>query len=129
MGRTKKCTQLTRRARLSKGEQFSETADIIETVLEENDLIDAYITLCVHAGIAAADVICCARLGMHASGDAHDEAVPLLRKIDQKAATDLKTLLDMKTPASYSDAPLSVTKRRQAKRAADRLMEMAREAV
>ncbi len=52
MGRTKsqKCTQVTGRARLCKGEQFSEAADIIETVLEENDLIDAYITLCVHAG-------------------------------------------------------------------------------
>ena len=127
MGRVKKCTQASRRARLAKGEQFSGAADIIETATEESVLIDAYVTLCVQAGIAAADVICCARLGEHASGDAHDEAVPLLRKVDRKAATDLKTLLDMKTPASYSDAPLSLAKRRQAKRAADRLMDMARQ--
>ncbi len=127
MGRTKKCTQATRLARFNKGKQFIDAAAIIEEDADEQDLIDAYITLCVHAGIAAADVICCARLGEHARGDSHDEAVPLLRKIDNKAASDLKTLLDMKTPASYSDAPMSVAKRRQAKRAAERLMDIARQ--
>ncbi len=105
MGRTKKCTQATRLARFNKGKQFIDAAAIIEEDADEQDLIDAYITLC----------------------DSHDEAVPLLHKIDNKAASDLKTLLDMKTPASYSDAPMSVAKRHQAKRAAERLMDIARQ--
>lgn len=63
--RTKKCTATIRRGRLDKAKQFAETARLIEG----NDaLIDAYVTNCVHAGIAAADVICCARLGEHAIG-------------------------------------------------------------
>ncbi len=125
MGNTK-CGEVSRRARLGKGRQFSEAAAIIEALVDEKDLIDAYITLCVHAGIAAADAICCARLGEHASGPGHDGAVPLLRKVDPKLASSLKVLLDMKTPAGYSDQPLSVLKRRQAKRAAESLMAAAR---
>ncbi len=40
---------------------------------------DAAVTLAVHAGIAASDVICCARLGEHAQGKNHGEATGLLR--------------------------------------------------
>jgi hypothetical protein len=123
---TKKCTETSRRARLAKGEQFSEAAAIIETLADEKDLTHAYITLCVHAGIAAADVICCVRLGEHATGPGHDEAIPMLRRVDPKLASSLKILIDMKTPAGYSDQPLSIPKRRQAKRAAENLMNAAR---
>lgn len=70
----KQCTEPTRRARPGKGEQFREAAAIIETLVDEKDLIDAYVTLCVHAGIAAADVIRCARPGQHSSGPGHEEA-------------------------------------------------------
>lgn len=66
--RTHDCTQSTRAGRLAKGNQFWEAATLIEELTEESDLVDAYITLCIHAGIAAADVICCARLGVHATG-------------------------------------------------------------
>ncbi len=122
----KTCTAEMRRARLAKGEQFSDAAAMIEDLEDETDLIDAYITLCVHAGIAAADVICCARLGEHSTGPGHDTAVPLLRTVDGKLGSSLKTLLDMKTPAGYSDQPMSVARRRQAKRAAEALMAAAR---
>lgn len=63
-----RCTEAMRRGRLQKGRQFLEAASMIGLLADESDLIDAHITLCVHAGIAAADVICCARLGIHASG-------------------------------------------------------------
>ena len=49
---------------------------------DESDLCDSHVTLCVHAGIAAADVICCARLGRHAHGENHDEAIGLIEKVD-----------------------------------------------
>lgn len=126
---TTKCGDASRRARLAKGTQFSEAAAVIETLVDEKDLIDAYVTLCVHAGIAAADAICCARLGEHATGPGHQDAIPLLRKVDPKLASNLKALLDMKTPAGYSDQPTSVPKRRQAKRAAESLMRAAREMI
>ena len=55
---------------------------MIETLVDDGDLADAYVTLCVHAGIAAADVICCTALGKHATGDDHNHAVALLRQVD-----------------------------------------------
>jgi hypothetical protein len=52
---------------------------------EAADVADAYVTLLVHAGIAASDVICCARLGEHAQGDNHVEAVALLAPLTPTA--------------------------------------------
>jgi hypothetical protein len=50
------------------------------------EVADAYVTLCVHAGIAASDVICCSSLGRHAQGDSHEEAAVLLASADKDAA-------------------------------------------
>jgi hypothetical protein len=42
-------------------------AEIVDAFADEDlDLDDACVTLLVHAGIAAADVVCCRRLGKHA---------------------------------------------------------------
>jgi hypothetical protein len=38
------------------------------------------VTLCVHCGVAAADVICCMALGGHVQGEDHNEAVTQLSK-------------------------------------------------
>ena len=92
---------------------------------DEAIVSDAYTTLAVHAGIAAADVICCARLGEHARGDDHDEAVALLAKADRDRARDLTTLLRMKTRSGYSHEPTSRTDRQRAQRAAARLVQAA----
>lgn len=124
-GRTR-CTAGTRAGRLAKAEQFLEAASIVEAIVDEDDLIDAYITLCVHAGIAAADVVCCARLGEHASGQSHEEAKGLLARADKKLADHLGTLLGMKTFAGYSSQRSSKTSRTRAKRAADALVQAAR---
>ena len=68
---------------MAKARQFSDAATLIsELASDDSNLGDAYITLCVHAGIAAADVICCARLGVHASGQDHAAAATLLDKAD-----------------------------------------------
>lgn len=124
--RTKKCSPAVRAGRLAKAEQFWEAASIIEELVDEGDLVDAYITLCVHAGIAAADVMCCARLGVHATGQSHDEAKALLRKIDKTAERHLGTLLAMKTFSGYSSQTSSLTNRTRARRAAAALLEAAR---
>jgi hypothetical protein len=86
------------------------------------------VTLYVHAGIAAADVICCARLGKHSSGDNHREAIALLETISRPSSRHLTTLLAMKTRAGYSHQPASEADVKKAERAAGRLLDSARDA-
>lgn len=100
--RTKQCDDAVRRGRLRKNVQFKDAAELIREFADtDEDIADAYITLCVHAGIAAADAICCVRLGYHARGDNHREAVDLLGKADQAVRGHLENLLRMKTRSGY----------------------------
>lgn len=79
MGRTVRCAPATRQGRLRKARQFADAAEVVADLADDaDDVADAYVTLLVHAGIAAADVLCCARLGEHAMGDNHNDAVALL---------------------------------------------------
>ena len=119
---TRRCTEAERRGRLAKARQFLEAAELVETLADEDDLLDALVTLCVHAGIAAADVICCARLGEHATGQNHTEAVDLLGRVDKTSARDLSKLLGMKTRAGYSSTPISAANARAGLRGATRLV-------
>lgn len=119
---TRRCTDADRRGRLAKARQFLEAVELVETLADEDDLLDAMVTLCVHAGIAAADVICCARLGEHATGQNHTEAVELLGRVDKTSARDLSKLLGMKTRAGYSSTPISAANARAALRGATRLV-------
>lgn len=120
------CNEATRQGRMEKAEQFHLAAQVIEEYAAgEEDLNDAYITLCVHAGIAAADVICCARLGKHHQGQNHHEAISLLERADRSLADSLSTLLSMKTQSGYSATPSSSTKRKRAGRAVARLIQAA----
>ena len=70
---------------MKKAEQFFEAAETIrELATDEAEVADAYVTLCVHAGIAAADVVCCIELGKHAQGEDHNEAVALLGQVHSR---------------------------------------------
>lgn len=102
MVRATLCTQEIRRGRLRKAEQFFNAASQIADLAKVSD---AYVTLCVHAGIAASDVICCARLGQHAAGDNHNEAVSLLRRADDSSAKSLQVLLSLKTKSRLHASP------------------------
>ncbi len=97
--------------RLSKAEQFMEGAETIrELADDERDVGDAYVTLCIHAGIAAADVVCSIALGEHTQGDDHGAAVNHLAKVrpDGRDLSDsLRALLMMKTRAGYSHEHVS----------------------
>jgi superfamily II DNA/RNA helicase len=79
-------------------------------------------------GIAAADVICCSRLGRHARGDSHDEAATLLASADREAVKHLQALLRMKTKAGYGHTSATKDEVKRAGRAADALVEKARRA-
>ena len=129
MTRTSPCTPEIRRGRLRKSGQFLDAASLIaDSADEEAEITDVYVTLCVHAGIAASDVICCARLGEHSRSEDHYEAVTLLSKADSASAKHLRVLLSMKTKAGYSHRRASAADARRAGRAAEALLESARRA-
>lgn len=126
-GRTTPCDPAERIGRLRKAEQFLEAANVIDSSsVEERELTDAYVALCVQAGIAAADAICCSRLGEHSVSDDHASAVELLARVDRSAANSLSTLLGLKTRAEYSAATTSRADQKRAARAATALVAIAR---
>lgn len=127
--KTVPCAKVVRAGRLRKAEQFlTVAAETLDLAGEQHDVGDAYATLCVTAGIAAADVICCALLGKHAAGEDYREAVALLKQADKMAARHLDTLLGMKTRAAYTSTAVSADGIKRAERAAVSLVESARQA-
>ena len=95
---------------------------MIASSIEDSELADAFVTLCVHAGIAAADVICCAKLNSHSTGGNHNVAIAHLAQVDEANSVHLKTLLDMKGHAGYSDVPVTVEYQETARAAARTLV-------
>jgi hypothetical protein len=122
-GRTRECPPAVRVGRLKKATEFYEAAVEIE-----DGRPNASVDLFVDAGIAAADVICCFRLGVFAVGDNHNEAVSLLRQADRGVEKHLRTLLNLKTKVAYTHQPVTTDERKKASRAADALVEAARRA-
>jgi len=123
---TRPCSPEIRRGRFLKAEGFLQAADDASALDDVGQLRDAVVTLYVHAGIAAADVICCARLGKHSSGENHAEAVNLLKTVGANSTRHLSTLLSVKTKAGYSHTPASEAEVKKAARAATKLVEEAR---
>lgn len=96
-----------RRGRLAKAIQFQDAAHVVLELADEHaDVADAAATLAVHAGIAAADALCLARLGKHHEGKDHRSAVALLRDVAPSQAGHLDALLRFKTRAAYSYTPI-----------------------
>ena len=117
--------------RLSKANQFFNAAqDIGDLADDEAEVRDATVTLLVHAGIAAADAICCKALGEYALGnESHDEAVRLIAKVNpdgRELSNALRRLLSMKTKAGYAHRPVTADEHKRAERAAEQLVSAAR---
>ena len=129
--RTRKCDEPMIAGRLRKAEQFLDAADTIrEFADDEHDIGDSLVTLCVHAGIAAADVLCCIALGEHAQGEDHNEALTLLSRVRPDGpdlAKSLRPLLGMKTRAGYSHVAPTSDDRKRADRHASKLVRAARD--
>lgn len=127
--RTAKADATFRSGRLAKANQFAGVArDALQLADEAADVADAFVTLAVHAGIAAADVVCAARLGVYSRSENHNEAAALLSKADPDLAKHLRALLRMKTAAGYSSTPMSSADLKRAERAMESLMRSARTA-
>lgn len=128
--RVKKCDESTADGRFLKAEQFLSAAEMIREIADdEAEVGDAFVTMCVHAGIAASDVICCATLGHFVQGEDHNQAIAELSKVrpdGEKLGGDLRALLMMKTRAGYAAPPVSADQRKRAWRRAESLVEAAR---
>ena len=125
--RTAQGSEEIRLGRLNKAVQFQKVAlDALDLAEEHHEVADAVATLCVHAGIAASDAICIARLGHFAQGQDHSEAAGLPRTVDATAAKHLTTLLAMKTRAGYGHHAVTTEQLKKATRAMSALLELAR---
>ena len=120
-GRTRACSDAIQTGRLEKATEFHDAAALVGDVSP-----NAAVELFVLAGIAAADAICCKRLGVHAKGENHNEAVDLLENADPGSAKYLRTLLSMKSKVAYTHQSVSKDDRKKASRAASSLVEEAR---
>jgi len=128
--RLKKCSEEIVSGRLRKAEQFLEVAEMVrELADDEGDVGNALVTLCVHAGIAASDVICCDAFGRFVQGEDHLQAIAELSRVTpdgDQLGRDLQALLQMKSRAGYAAPPVTVEQRKRASRRAERLVEAAR---
>lgn len=112
--------------RWAKANQFAEAAELLrDDATDTTDLADAFVTLAIHAGIAAADVICIAKLGRYAPTGSHDESIRTLKQADPDAAKHLSRLLSIKTKAGYTYHPVSRDEIATAIRAYRALLEIA----
>lgn len=115
--------------RMAKARQFADAAELFrdDALASAVDVGDAFVTLAVHAGIAAADVICISRLGAYSPTGNHAESVGLLKKADASVSIHLDRLLGMKTKAGYATRPVSAREVQQAASALEALLDRARE--
>lgn len=124
MAGTRECNAAVIDGRLSKADEFLEAAEHLQ-----DDLPNAAADFFVDAGIAAADVICCVRLGVHSNSGTHSDAVALLEQAERGIEKHLSTLLGLKNKAAYTHQALSVAECGKMSRAAAHLVEAARRAV
>jgi len=79
------CDSVDTTGRMSKAIEFFDAADHLGEKMP-NSAGDLY----VDAGIAASDVICCVRLGVHSNTGNHSEAIALLKQADSGSERHLK---------------------------------------
>lgn len=129
--KVKECGSGEAKARLGVAESFMNVADIAEAMNDARSPYhaNALVTNYVMAGIAATDAICCLELKKHSVGE-HNDAVLLLRTVKPDGATlarALGILLGVKNEVSYGSSPVKRPKRYRAKRAAEQLVQAARD--
>lgn len=118
------CDAADRRGRLEQALGFWRSAEDLRTLDEgqRNSIVSLYVL----AGIAASDVICCARLGERSSSENHSDAVALLKRASPELVAPLQRLLSGKSAAAYGATPSSMHRQTEARTAALRLLDGAR---
>jgi hypothetical protein len=112
-------------ARLAKAKRYLHWA---EAALEDEDH-DVAAGNAVIAAIAAADAICCIRLGTRSADDDHQAASALVARADPDAGKALARVLSVKHRAHYDHVPVPASAAKAAVRGARSLVEVAEEAM
>lgn len=113
--------------RLEQAKAFAELAEL-DPFASDGPTRSAAVSNAVLAGIAAADAICCRRLGRHAAGNDHQQALDLLDQageLGMSARKQLATLLSAKNKAQYEQVDPTVTEAKRVMRAMHRILELA----
>jgi len=133
-GRTTKCDRAAAQARLTAARAFVSVAELIYG--EPDDpalpLRGVAAAVAVLGGIAAADVICCVRLGEMFRGQDHNQAVDLLgmaRPEGGRVRNDFQRLLSIKDKVHYQAIIVTSTEATAAIRQAKRVLLAAEEAL
>lgn len=124
MAGQRNCDAVVTTGRMSKANEFFDAADHLGDAMP-NAAGDLY----VDAGIAASDVICCLRLGVHSNTGNHSEAIALLKRADSGSERHLNTLLNLKNKAAYTHQDLTAPELKKMNRAAEHLVEAAKQAL
>lgn len=124
MAGQRNCDSVVTAGRLSKAIEFFEGAEHLG-----EEMPNAAGDLYVDAGIAASDVLCCVRLGVHSNTGNRSEAVALLKRADSGSERHLNTLLNFKNKAAYTHQDLISAELKKMNRAAEHLVEAAKQAV
>jgi hypothetical protein len=123
--RTRPVTIAQAKQYLGKAEEFLASA---KDDLAQGRMIAAT-SSAVHAGINAGDVVTAVRSGQRSAGDAHSQAMELLRASGPDGvvlAKDLRRLVALKPKAEYDPSDIALGTARQAVEAADRCVRIAR---
>lgn len=128
--RTRRCDHQYATQRYDKAKAFAELAEL-DPYASKGPTRSAAVSNAVLAGIAAADTICCKRLGRHATGDDHRQALNLLDQagpLGTSARKQLATLLSAKNKAQYEQIDPTVTEAKRVIRAMRAIVQLASQA-
>ena len=109
---------------MSKANEFFDAADH-----RGEEMPNAAGDLYVDASIAASGVLCCLRLGVHSNTGNHSEAIALLKRAGNGSEPHLNTLLNVKNKAAYTHQDLTSAELKKMNRAAEHLVEAAKQAI
>jgi hypothetical protein len=117
--RTRPCDPHRANQRYEQATAFAELAEL-NPESDDGQTRSAAVSNAVLAGIAAADSICCRRLGHHAAGDDHQQALALVDEagnVGREARRHLESLLSIKHKAQYEEVDPTLTEAKKAIRA------------
>lgn len=110
---------------LGKAEEFAAAARDDQA----QERFDAAVSAAAHATINAADAACVWYLERRSAGASHDEALDLVREIDDvtaderdRVARNLQALLDLKHKAEYADRTCTPAEAARATKAMERAL-------
>lgn len=120
-GKSSVCGKRAAQGRLDVAREYQELAHSKSNV-ETGAVRNAMTGNAILAGIAAADAICCIRLGERSTSSDHSDAVLLLAKVDPALAQKLATLIGSKSTSHYGENFIGLETLRSCLRAMDQLV-------